>query len=45
MTTRRRFLQTLGASAAGIALGGVQNMFATPMTSKEWGSARKDKVR
>ncbi len=45
MTSRRDFLKTISASAAGMALGGFSSAMATPLTSREWDSAKKDKVK
>ncbi len=45
MTTRRDFLRTMGASAMGVALGGVGSAFASPLTSKETAAGKTDKVK
>lgn len=45
MTTRRDFLKALSASAAGVAISSFENSFAAPLTSKEWGSSKTDKVK
>ncbi len=45
MTSRRDFLKTVGVSAVSLALGGVEQAMASPLTSKEWDSAKKDKVK
>ena len=44
MTTRRDFLKTLGVSAAGMAMGGM-NTFASTLTSAQSASAKTDKVK
>ncbi len=45
MTTRRQFLKDMGMATAGITLGSVGNILANPLTSKEWVSAKQDKVK
>lgn len=45
MTSRRNFLKTMGMSAVSVALGGMGGAMATPLTSDQWASAKKDKVR
>ena len=45
MTSRRNFLKTVGATAASMALGGFGGAMATPLTSTEWGTGKKDKVK
>lgn len=45
MTNRRDFLKTMGASAVTMALSGIGGAMATPLTSREWDSAKKDKVK
>lgn len=45
MTSRRDFLKAMGASVAGMALSGLNGAMAAPLTSKEWASAKKDKVK
>lgn len=45
MTSRRDFLKTMGASAVTMALGGIGGTMATPLTSRQWDSAKKDKVK
>lgn len=45
MTSRRDFIKTLGASMAGMAIGGLNEAMAMPMTSKEWASAKREKLK
>ena len=45
MSTRREFLRELGVTTAGLALGSMGKSFANPMTSKEWASAKSEKVK
>jgi predicted dehydrogenase len=45
MATRRDFLKEIGMATAGIALGSGSNLFANPMTSREWASTKNEKIR
>lgn len=35
----------MGASVAGLSLSGINNVLATPMSSKEWASAKSEKLK
>lgn len=45
MASRRDFIKGMGMAAAGLAFGSQNNLFAQPLTSKEWASAKSDKVK
>lgn len=45
MASRRDFIKGMGMAAAGLAFGSQNNLFAQPLTSKEWASAKNDKVK
>ena len=43
MTSRRDFLKAMGV--AGLSLTGINNALAMPMSSKEWASAKSEKLK
>ncbi len=45
MASRRDFIKGMGMAAAGLAFGSQNNLFAQPLTSKEWASAKSDKIK
>jgi predicted dehydrogenase len=45
MASRRDFLKEMGLAAAGLALGSGPQIFAHPITSKEWAASKSEKVR
>lgn len=45
MASRRDFIKGMGMATAGLAFGSQNNLFAQPLTSKEWASAKSDKVK
>ena len=45
MTTRRQFLQQMGAATATLAVAGLPKGMARPMTSSQWAGVKADKVK